>query len=166
MSKKEDVPGELQIKMEEALKKNDFKTFAELVVTDKSLAEKYMDSILINEHFPSILNGMLDSIKAVVNSNNESMNHAHKTIKQSCEDFSKIVSEHGDKMDKAEREKIYENIMALNEKALSIDQNNKSFLLKAGGFAVGALILAGGLLINKKLDNDLAKEVFKEIAKD
>ena len=150
------------VKVKEALNRNDYKSFAELVVGDKELAQQYMETILINDHFPSIINGMLDSIRSIVNSNKESTNQVHETLKQSCEYFAKIVDEQGDKIDKEERQKIYENIMDLNQKAIDLDSKNKTFLLTVGGLAIAALGIAGGLLINKKLDNDLIKSLAKE----
>lgn len=41
-----------------------------------------MESMLISEHFPNIANGMIASIKSVVDSNKESTNHAYEIIKQ------------------------------------------------------------------------------------
>lgn len=154
---------ELEAKIEKALEENDLTTFARLIIQDKNLAEKYMDTVLIHEHFPSIMNGILTGIKSISDSNSESTNNVHKTIQKSCEDFSKIVSEHGDSMQQEERMKIYENIMNLNSQARDHDKENKKFLIKAGGVALGAVLLVGGLLVNKKIDADLVKKMWDEL---
>lgn len=163
MVNKKDELVEIEEKVEKALEEHDLSTFSKLLVRDKQLAEKYMDTVLIHEHFPSIMNGILTGIKSISESNNESTNNVHKTIQKSCEDFSKIVNEHGESMQQEERMRIYENIMNLNSQARDHDKDNKKFLMKAGGVALGAVLLVGGLLVNKKIDTDLAKKLWDEL---
>lgn len=149
-------------KVTEAFENNDFKSFAEFVVGDKELASEFMETVLISEHFPIIANGMLDTIKDLVNSNKESTNHVYENIKNSCDILGKIVDEQGDKMDKEERKEIIDKIMELNQKAIELDGKNKKFLFAFGALTLAALGITGGLLINKKLDNDLIKTLANE----
>lgn len=151
MADKTNHTTQLADRVEKALEEKDFTTFSKLIVQDKQLAEKYMGTVLVHEHFPSIMNGILTGIKSISESNNQSTNNVHKTIQQSCEEFSKIVNEQGENMQQEERMKIYENIMNLNSQAREHDKDNKKFLMKAGGVALGAVLIVGGLLVNKKL---------------